>query len=242
MQEAMSPGRDSPGVPAVAPGGGLRAAGAAFAFALLGAAAPVGAAGFASFDTLAAWEAAVGEPALVQTFQGFSDGAQMNGVEFLPGVSAGTNMDQLRVFVNSSGARFVFGYGGTAREAGLAEYTLALTQPYRALALDITSFEAKPGEPSTAAGPGQMTVFFADSTSANFSISGNPTGEPVFFGVVADAPIVGLRWIEALEGNGGSEETGLDNMRVSAVPEPASWALGLLGLATLGLRRRRQDG
>ena len=112
----------------------------------------------------------------------------------------------------------------------------------RAVALDITSFEALPGEPSTAAGPGQMTVFFADSTSANFSISGNPTGEPVFFGVVADAPIVGLRWTEALEGNGGSEETGLDNMRVSAVPEPATWALGLLGLATLGLRRRRLGG
>ena len=242
MHGTALPLRRSASVRTLHPRRALGGAATALASALLCAAAPVGAAGFASFDTLAAWEAAVGEPALVQTFQGFSDGAQMNGVEFLPGVSAGTNMDQLRVFVNSSGARFVFGYGGTAREAGLAEYTLALTQPYRALALDITSFEALPGEPSTAAGPGQMTVFFADGTSANFSISGNPTGEPVFFGVVADAPIVGLRWIEALEGNGGSEETGLDNMRVSAVPEPASWALGLLGLATLGLRRRRQDG
>jgi len=242
MHPTTPQGRRSPGVPAVHPGPGAHVASAAFAAALLGAAAPAGAAGHARFDTLAAWEAAVGEPVLVQTFQGFSDGTQMNGVEFLPGVSAGTNMDQLRVFVSSSGARFMFGYGGTARDAALAEYTFALTQPYRALALDITSFEASPGEPSTAAGPGQMTVFFADSSSANFSISGNPTGDPVFFGVVADTPIVGLRWIEALEGNGGSEETGLDNVRVSAVPEPASWALGLLGLAALGLRRRRREG
>jgi MYXO-CTERM domain-containing protein len=241
MHGTTAPGRRSSGVHDFDAGRGLHAAAAALSLALLGAAAPAAAAGYASFDTLAAWQAAVGEPVLVQTFQGFSDGAPMNGVEFLPAVSAGTNMDQLRVFVNVSGAHFLFGYGGTAREAGLAEYTLALTQPYRALALDITSFEAIPGEPSTATGPGQMTVFFADSTSANFSISGNLTGEPVFFGVVADSPIVGLRWIEALEGSGGSEETGLDNVRVSAVPEPATWALGLLGLATLGLRRRWRD-
>jgi hypothetical protein len=67
------------------------------------------------------------------------------------------------------------------------------------------------------------------------------TGSNIFFGVVSDTSITKIRWEEALEANGGNEETGLDNFYVvRGVPEPCSSALcGFAALATLLFRRRR---
>lgn len=210
-----------------------------FAAAALALAAGAQAADYTAFATLSDWQAAAGGAVAVQTFQGYDSGSLMSGVEFLPGVSATTSAEPLRVYANYLGEKFLFRFGST--EAGnVAHYDFALSQPNRAVALDIVSFEADPGEPSTAAGPGRLTVSFADATTAQFDIAGNPTGSPVFFGITANRSITGLRWTEPLELDGLTEETGIDNFRVAAVPEPASLAMGLLGLGVLGLRLRRR--
>lgn len=209
------------------------------AAAALALAAGAQAADYSTFATLADWQAAVGAAVSVQTFQGYDGGTPMGGVEFLPGVSAATSAPPLRVFANYLGEKFLFRFGST--DPGIvAHYDFTLAQPYRALALDIVSFEADPGQPSTAAGPGVLAVTFADATTALFDIAGNPEGRPVFFGIAASRSITGLRWTEPLEYDGFSEETGIDNVRVAAVPEPASLAMGLLGLGVLGLRLRRR--
>lgn len=197
------------------------------------------AADYTTYANPAAWQAAVGGAVSAQDFQGYDSGTFMGGVEFLPGVSATTSAAPLRVYANYLGEKFLFRFGST----GLGEvvhYDIALTQPYGAVALDIVSFEADPGQPSTAAGPGVLTVSFADSTTAQFDIAGNPTGSPVFFGITANRSITGMRWTEPLEFDGYSEETGLDNVRVAAVPEPTSLAMGMLGLGVLALRLRRR--
>jgi hypothetical protein len=196
------------------------------------------AADYTSFDTLPAWQAAAGSEVSVQTFQGYDNGALMSGVEFLPGVSATTSAEPLRIYENFLGSKFLFRFGSSGM-GDVAHYDIGLNQPYRAVALDIVSFETDPGEPSTAAGPGTLTVSFADASSAQFLIEGNPTGTPVFFGITANQSITGIRWTEPLEFDGYTEETGIDNIRVAAVPEPASLAMLLLGLGVLGLRLRR---
>jgi hypothetical protein len=182
-----------------------------------------------------AWSAALTDPAVVQNFQGYSDNQWMVGVEFLPGVRVATNLEQLRVVQNYLGHRFVFAFGDNRLDA---RYDLVLTQPYTAVGFDITSFEANPNEPSTAAGPGTLTVYFADATTATLAVSGNPAGEAVFVGVTADLPIVDVRWAEPLEYDGLNEETGIDNVRVGFIPEPGSM-LAVLGAGVLALRRRR---
>lgn len=183
----------------------------------------------------AVWTAALADPAMVQNFQGYGDSQWMMGVEFLPGVRVTTNVDALRVYQNYLGQRFLFAVGN---RAGDTRYDLALTQPYTAVGFDIVSFEADPNQPSSAAGPGTLTVYFADATAATMAVSGNPAGDPVFVGVTADLSIVGVRWEEPLEYLGGNEETGIDNVRVGFIPEPGGSAMGLLGAGLLILRRR----
>lgn len=196
------------------------------------------AADYTSFTTLEDWQAAAGSQVSVQDFQGYGDGTFMSGLEFLPGVSATTNAEPLRVYMNYLGSKFLFRFGSTGA-GNVAHYDFSVVEPYRAVALDIVSFEADPGEPSTAAGPGTLTVSFADASIAQFQIDGNAEGTPIFFGITASQAITGIRWTEPLEYDGFSEETAIDNFRVAAVPEPGAMAMGLLGLGVLALRLRR---
>jgi hypothetical protein len=147
-----------------------------------------------------------------------------------------SNMTSVGSFSSS-----LFGIGG--RESGNARYDINLTLPYRAVSFEITSFEAIPGNSSTAIEPGLLSVFFTDATSQSLPINGNATGANIFFGVVSDTPISSIRWAEADEGNGGSEETALDDFRVRLVPEPSTGILCCsMMLITLLAGRRRQAG
>lgn len=180
---------------------------------------------------------------VLQDLESFSAGDNLSGVNIFGGVSVTTNMTALQAF-SSSGNITMFGTGG--RDLGDARYDIALTLPYFALAFDIESFEAEPGVPSKASGPGVVTVNFADMTSTAVNIFGNPTGNPVFFGITSDTAITSVRWAEALEGGGGNEETSLDNFYVSRIPvgvvEPGSLALVGAGLLGFGAARRRKAG
>lgn len=210
---------------------------------ILGAAAPAQGAMLTVYNTLAAFNAAVGGPLLVQDFSSFAVGDNLSGVPVLPSVTVTTNMTTLQAF--NAGNRRMFGQGG--RAAGNAEYDIAFGAPYKAFAFDIVAFEADPANPSTAGGPGQLTVSFADLTSQVFAISGNLTGAAIFNGLVSDTAITKVVWAEALEQNGGNEETTLDNFRVPelivAVPAAGPLALILVmsvgGFAVARVRRRR---
>jgi hypothetical protein len=190
------------------------------------------------YSDLASFSAAAGGPLVSQDFSSYPHSTDLRNVEFLPGVSVNSNMDSVEAF--SAGGTRLFGFGG--RASGDAYYDVNLTLPHRAVAFDITSFEAEAGNPSTAQGPGLLTVFFTDATSDSLPISGTSTGSNIFFGVVSDTPIDKIRWEEALEGSGGNEETGLDDFRVvrGVVPEPCTGAMGCFAaLATLLTGRRR---
>jgi hypothetical protein len=195
------------------------------------------------YSDVAGWTAAAGAPIASQDFGTYAVDTPMSGVEFLPGVSATSNLTNLRIF--SDARRELFGTGGTAREDGEAYYQIDYALPYLAAAFDISAFEANPNNASTAQGPGTMQVFFSDGSDESFAVSGtaDPTYPAIFFGIVADTPITRIRWLEALEGSGGNEETGLDNFRVgprvAAVPEPSSALLAAGGLLALVIRRSR---
>ena len=201
-------------------------------------AAPVQAATLTIHATELAFLAAAGGPVASQDFEGYAIGTDLSGVAFLTGVSATTNMDDLQVF--GAADHRLFGTGG--RSSGDARYDIALSLPTRALAFDIDAFESVPGESSTAASPGIVTVWFADLTSRSFNVSGNLTGAAIFIGLTSDTDITSVRWAEALEGNqAGNEETALDNFRVvqRQVPEPTSLLLAGAGLVGLLARKRR---
>lgn len=202
---------------------------------------PAQGASFTTYSDVASFSAAVAGPIQVQDFQGYPEGTNMSGVEFLPGISATTNMSSLIAFGSSDGTT-LFGIDG--RDLGNARYDIAVNLPYRSLAFEIHAFEAS-ADPTTASGPGELVVFFSDASSTSFNIFGNPAGSPVFFGIVANTSITAVQWKEALEGTGtGNEETSLDNFRVGPpVPEPATcWMLGLGFIGLAWLRRRLRVG
>jgi hypothetical protein len=203
-------------------------------FLLLSAAAAP-AAVFSFYTDFTAFSAAVGGALVSQDFEGFAPGTNLSGVEFLPGVSATTNMDSLEAFASAS--TVMFGLGGRAN--GDARYDIAISLPYHAVGFDITAFEADPNDSSTASGPGALTFTFADATSFATDVFGNPNGGPIFVGITSDTAITAIRWAEALEGDGGNEETAIDNFSVSRVPEPGVALLLGAGLAGIAASRRR---
>ncbi|MBA3485027.1 MAG: hypothetical protein H0T51_24790 [Pirellulales bacterium] len=189
------------------------------------------------YSDLASFSAAAGGPLQTQDFSGYAHSTNLRNVAFLPGVSVDSNMDSVQAF--AAGDTSLFGLGG--RDGGIAYYDVNFTSPHRAASFEITSFEAVPGNSSTAVDAGLLSVFFTDATSQSLPIAGNATGANIFFGIVSDTPISRIRWAEAHEGNGGNEETTLDNFRVVLVPEPgAAYLIGMALATTIQPQMRRR--
>ncbi len=210
------------------------------ALALFGAWGAADAATATLYGTRADFLTALGGASTVsQDFEGYAAGASLAGVQVLPGVTMSTNLASLDVFNSPSLGKVAF---ATSRDQPEALYDIALTGGYQAFGFDIAGFD-----PSTP-GPGFLSFFFADGDLTYTLIPVLPTNAtettPLFFGVISDQAVVGVRWSEGPEIGGINccEETGLDNLIAAApVPEPGSSALLFSGL-TAGawlVRRRR---
>lgn len=193
------------------------------------------------FTSLVDWQAAITGAMQTQDFSGYAAGTSLFGETLLPGMTLTSNTQRLEVFGTDLEA---FGLGG--RGSGNVYYEAQYALPYRAVALDIGSFESVPGDSTTAVDTGQLLFTFSDGSTELLEIAGNPTGASIFVGVVADRAITSFRWTEAHEGSGGNEETTLDNLRVAlrgdsnTVPLPGTLPLAALALGLLALGRRRR--
>ncbi|WP_343625019.1 hypothetical protein [Roseateles puraquae] len=195
------------------------------------------------FTNLADWQAAVTGAIQTQDFSGYATGTSLFGETLLPGMTLTANTQRLEVFGPDLEAFALGGRGG-----GNVYYEGQYTLPYRAVALDIASFESIPGNGSTAVDTGQLVFTFSDGSTELLEIAGNATGANIFIGVVADFAITSFRWNEAHEAGGGNEETTLDNLRVAlrgegngnTVPLPGTLPLVALALGALPLARRRR--
>jgi hypothetical protein len=210
------------------------------ALALLGAFGSAEAATATLFGARADFLTALGGASTVsQDFEGYAAGTSLSGVQVLPGVTMSTNLDSLNVFSTGSTGNVAF---ATSRNLPEALYDITLSGGYKTLGFDIAAFD--PATP----GPGFLSFYFADGDLTYTLIPVLPTNPtestPLFFGVISDTELVGVRWSEGPEIGGINccEETGLDNLIAAApVPEPHSGALlfGGLGAGAWLLRRRR---
>ncbi len=173
----------------------------------------------------------------LQDFEAYAEGSPLLGVEVLPGVTLSTNLERLEVF-GGSGDQEAF---AMSRQGAEAWYEIHLAGGIHAFGFDIEAFD--PATP----GPGFLSFIFADGDSTWTDIPivpVNPTEQdPLFFGIVSDVAVVGIRWVEGPELDGFSccEETALDNLVVAApVPEPGTLAMFLGGAGVLAAWRRRR--
>ncbi len=214
-----------------------------FAVAALAAAATLGTAQAATvslFGTRADFLTGIGAaPTLTQDFEGYAVGANLLGVNVLPGVTVSTNLSSLEVFNSAGIGKMAF---ATTRNQPEAVYNINFAGNTKAFGFDIAAYN--PATP----GPGFLSFFFADGDTTYTLIPVLPLNateqDPLFFGVISDSALTRITWSEGPEINGFSccEETGLDNfVTLSPVPEPSSWALMIAGLGSLGWYVRRRN-
>ncbi|MGM9482682.1 hypothetical protein ACS5PN_15925 [Roseateles sp. NT4] len=193
------------------------------------------------YATLADWQAAVSGPVQTQDFSGYALNTDLTGVQLLPGVTLSSNIGAVEAFNATDRRASAF---GPQRAQGDGYYKGNYTLPYRAVALDIMSFEAVPGNGSTAVDEGVLDFLFSDGSSYSMNVAGLPVIGPIFIGIVSDVSIASFTWNEAHEASGGNEETGLDNLRVALavnqLPLPGTLPLALLAMGVLPLVRGRR--
>lgn len=165
---------------------------------------------FQLFNTSVNFLAALGgTPFSTQNFESFSDGDNLNGVEFIPGVFVTSNLPRVEAFRGSGDTElFILDRQSVAEDAF---YDINFRQPFNAVGFDIDAFN--PATP----GPAVLDIFFSDGDSTSLNIfPTNPTeSDPIFFGIVADKNISKIRLTEGPEiGGFGNEEIALDNFIV----------------------------
>jgi hypothetical protein len=193
------------------------------------------------YTSLASWQAALSSADQLQDFSGYANGTDLTGVAVLPGVTLSSNIGPIEVF----GADKTASAFGPARQVGNGYFEGQYALPFLAAALDIASFESIPGNDTTAVDQGLLSFLFSDGSTEDILLSGGD-GSPIFVGVISDFAITSFRWTEAHEGDGGNEESALDNLRVAMrapgneLPLPGSLPLALAALAAVPLARRRR--
>ena len=128
-------------------------------------------------------------------------------------------------------AAFIQSFNGQPSSPGII--SLDLSSLVAGQAYSLTFFEV--GRPGTGADP--FSVAYG-STSWSFTPTFNWTQVTETF--VAQAGVTSLVFTGAILG--GDHASGIDNVTLSAVPEPATWAMMLMGFASIGLlayRRKR---
>lgn len=149
-----------------------------------------------------------GSQVLTQDFNGFAVNANMSGATVLPGVTVSSSFGTLTIWNDHT----LFGYDGYTRNLGNGRYDLSLTN-YNAVGFDIMAWNPAPG------GAARAVIHLHDGSI--FQVERRQTGEsestPVFFGVIADQPVVRIEWHESPETyGGGNEEVSLDNLLCAA--------------------------
>jgi PEP-CTERM motif len=189
------------------------------------------------YGSAADLQAAIAGPTVTQDFSSYAVGANLSGVEVLPGVNMTTNLSSLAVFNSASFGKIAF---ATPRNLPEAEYTINFTGAHKAFGFEIVAFD--PATP----GPGFLSLYFADGDITYLGIPilpGATEQTRLFQGFVSDQAIMKVVWSEGPEiGNSCCEETGLANLMVAApVPEAGTLWMMLSGLAGAGwvVRRRR---
>jgi hypothetical protein len=114
--------------------------------------------------------------------------------------------------------------------------TLASDEPLRMLGLDLRLYFDASGNSD-----GGETVLFSTDTGESGSLP-PATNSPAFPGLVFDAPVTAISFSIGADHGNGFTWFGIDNLQtysaVSAVPEPASVALLLAGLGSVGVAAR----
>ncbi len=170
---------------------------------------------YTTYDNLSDFEVALGgvTPA-IQNFDSYTDNQDLSGVEFLPGFNVTSNISPILVHPKfyAPSNKELFAIGNREDTENRSYYDINFSSSYNAVGFTIEAWDPTIPE------PGLMEIFFSDNTSASISLfkTSGSEDDPVFFGIIADTPIVRIRWNEPPEINFiGWEETALDNVMVA---------------------------
>ncbi|HEV2569873.1 PEPxxWA-CTERM sorting domain-containing protein [Sphingomonas sp.] len=89
-------------------------------------------------------------------------------------------------------------------------------------------------------GPATVTLFNGNATVASFTFLADASPANKFSTVSFSSTLTQVTRFTFVSTNGGSLNTGLDNVSITAVPEPASWAMMIGGFAFAGAALRRR--
>lgn len=180
-------------------------------------------------------------------FEGASNGPINANVSFGPvtgSVVSGSGPGVTNADVDDNGLYGTFAFGGTKdfvalADAGVTILTITFNTPVKAFGVSISDI----GDGAPAVPPAHEFVFNNGETyrilPANSAALGN--GSAAFWGVTTNTSFTSVTLRYASDGVGtgpGADGIGLDNIRVAAVPEPAT--LTALGLGILAVCRRKQ--